>query len=207
MRSSERMRTRRSPLRCFDMSRDRTLSRNSWLRAWTARPQHAERVSASGRVVVHTLLGWYAPRGTQREVIDAGVLVGGQLAYRLRRIAYVTGFTVTQSDDNRSRAANDPAGLLLLQFDAGLEAGGVSSFNPALRGFVAAGFGARSYRFEATPRPTVAAAYAGVGAERHFRRSGLRVEARDYVSAASRGAARGLRHDVQLLAGLGYHFR
>lgn len=171
-----------------------------------ARPQHTERDSA-GRVVAHTLLGWYAPRGSLRGTIDGGALIGGQVAYRLRRVAVVTGLTVTQSDDNRSPGANDPDRLLLLQFDVGLETGAMSSFNPALRGFVGAGIGGRSYRFETPPRPTVAAAYVGAGGEWRFRRSGLRAEARDYFSAIIRDSDRGIQHDLQLLVGLGYHFR
>ena len=172
-----------------------------------ARPQHSGRDSAAGRVTTHTLLGWYAPRGTLRETIDGGALIGGQLAYRLRRVAFVTGLTVTQSDDNRSPVANDPDRLLLLQFDVGLETGAISSFNPALRGFVGAGIGGRSYRFETAPRPTVAAAYVGAGGEWRLGRGGLRAEARDYVSAPIRDSERGVQHDLQLLLGLGYHFR
>lgn len=171
-----------------------------------ARPQHTER-DAAGRVVVHTLLGWYAPRGTLRETIDGGALIGGQLAYRLRRVAFVTGVTVTQSDDNRSPVASDPDRLLLLQFDVGLETGAVSAFNPALRGFVGAGLGGRSYRFETRPRPTVAAAYVGAGGEWRFRRSGLRAEARDYLSPGIRDTDPGMQHDLRLFVGLGYHFR
>ena len=171
---------------------------------FSARAQHVAR--DSGRVAAHTLLGWYAPRAALRKTIDDGVLIGGQLAYRLRRVSLVTGVSVTQSDDKRSSVANDPDGLLMLQFDVGMESA-IASFNPALRGFVGAGFGGRSYRFDTAPRPTVAAAYAGLGAEWRFRRSGLRAEARDYVSAGIRDTDRGIRHDLQLLAGLGYHVR
>ena len=172
----------------------------------SVRAQHAAEESAR-RVVAHTLLGWFAPRAALRETIDRGVLIGGQLAYRLRRVAIVTGLSVTQSDDNRSRVGSPRDGLLLLQFDVGMEAGAISSLTPALRGFMGAGFGGRSYRFETPSRPTVAAAYVGTGAEWRFRRNGLRAEARDYFSAGIRDTDRGIQHDLQLLVGLGFHFR
>ena len=173
----------------------------------SARGQHAEHDSATGRLVAHTLLGWFTPRASLRQTIDRGVLIGGQVAYRVRRVAFVTGLTVTQSDGNRAPVAKDPDRILLLQFDVGVEAGAISSLNPAWRGFVGAGFGGRSYRFEMPPRPTVAAAYVGAGAEWRPGRGGLRAEVRDYFSAGIVDADRGIQHDLQLLVGLGYHFR
>ena len=174
---------------------------------WSAVAQPARRDSAGGRFVAHTLLGLYMPRAGLQQTTDPGILIGGQLAYRVHRIAVVTGLTVTQSDDNRSAPANDPGRLTLVQFDAGVEAGAVSPVNRALRGFLGAGIGGRSYRYEAPPRPTVFAVYMGVGGEWRFRRGGIRAEARDYVSTGDIGADRANQHDAQLLAGIGYHFR
>ena len=171
-----------------------------------ARPQHAARDSAANRMAAHTLLGWYAPRSTLKASIDPGVLIGGQVAYRLRRIALVTGLSVTQSDDNRTRADQPDPLLLLLQLDVGVEAD-ASLATPALRGFVGAGIGGRSYRFATAPRPAVAAGYLAVGAEWRFRQNGLRAEARNYFAGAIAAADPGVQQDLQLLVGLGYHFR
>lgn len=166
------------------------------LRAQTSEPPRP-------RVAVHALLGAFAPTGAHRAVLDDAFAIGGQLAVGITpRLAVVSGALVAQTPSGAPGARD----LTLVQYDLGAEArlARVARVTP----FAGLGGGARTYRYDGgSPRArTVPAGYASLGAELMWRRAGLRVEARDYVTRDEWDGAQ-MRNDVTALAGLAYHFR
>ena len=164
--------------------------------------QHAEQP----RVSVHVLLGALLPTGDHQPTIDNAFTIGGQVGLRLRTGLALVGGVLGSQSAYRDGMRED---LTVVQYDLGLELAPWRTVGRAVP-FLGLGAGARSYdeRGGSTGLRFVPAGYVSVGGELAMGRSGLRVEARDYLSRAeTRGMMGGARNDVTLLAGLAFHFR
>lgn len=164
----------------------------------------------SRRVSAHVLLGGFVPTGLQRRALDPAALIGAQLAVGLRpTLAVVGGVAIAQTSDRSTPASTD---VDLVQFDLGVEvrSGAARPERGRIAPFGGIGIGGRRYdhRAGSAATQTVLAGYLAAGVELALWRTGLRVEARDYLSGGH-GRAEGVpvRNDLALLAGLAHHFR
>lgn len=168
-------------------------------------------VDADGRrVSAHILLGGFVPTGAQRRALGPAALIGAQLAVGLRpQLAVVGGVAIAQTRDRSAPTSTD---VDLVQFDVGVEVGGgaAQSARRGIAPFGGIGIGGRRYdhRADGVATQTVLAGYLAAGAELTLWRTGLRIEARDYLSGGhGRAGGASVRNDLALLAGLAYHFR
>lgn len=158
--------------------------------------------------------GAYIPTGDQRDLLKDAVLIGGQASYRIIPQLAVTGtFGWSPSKDRIS--AGDQT-LDLYQYDLGAEVrapawfasgSGTWDFTP----FAGLGVGGRTYDYRDldVDSKTNVAGYGALGAEFGFGRTGVRLEARDYVTQfrpITGGGDTKTRNDVTLAAGLTVRF-
>jgi hypothetical protein len=174
--------------------------------ASAARGGRAGAPLAAGAVEVRPLVGAFVPTGAQRDLLEDAVLVGGQLAYGLNpNLAVVGTLGWAPSRDRTTAAATRAGGLTtgraetvdLFQYDVGVEgrlprafAGGTWTAVP----FAGLGGGGRTFRYrdlDGADAQTNVAGYGALGVELApaAGRFGLRLEARDYVSAFRASAA------------------
>lgn len=177
--------------------------------AWAQPAPHGADTD-SRRVSAHVLLGGFVPTGLQRRALDPAALIGAQLAVGLRpTLAVVGGVAIAQTSDRSTPASTD---VDLVQFDLGVEvrSGAARPERGRIAPFGGIGIGGRRYdhRAGSAATQTVLAGYLAAGVELALWRTGLRVEARDYLSGGH-GRAEGVpvRNDLALLAGLAHHFR
>jgi hypothetical protein len=183
---------------------------------------------AAGAFELRPVVGAFVPTGDQRDLLDDAVLVGGQLAYAVRpNLAVVGTFGWAPSKDRTTALAGGGAGLLrtgraeavdLFQYDVGVEArlprafaGGTWTAVP----FAGLGGGGRTFRYrdvDGADAQTNVAGYGALGVELApaAGRLGVRLEARDYVSAfrGLRGerSERTARNDLALSGGVTVRF-
>ena len=164
------------------------------------------------RPVVGALMG----TGDQHDALKSAVLVGGQASYAFHpNFALVGTFGWSPSQDKLS--AQQPK-LDLYQYDLGLE-GRLSDLTASssfiTRPYATLGAGGRTYSLRNVPNAdaqTNALGYGAVGVDldHESRKFGVRLEARDNVTAFKgfRGelADRKARNDIQLSAGLTFGF-
>ena len=156
-------------------------------------------------------LGISFATGAQRHEVMGGTTIGLQAAGAIRPSVHVVGtFGWTMSETRRVESHD---ALDVFQYDLGLELGRSYplAFGFALRRFVGAGVGARSYRYRtgALLDRTCAAGYGTLGAELALGNSALRAEARDNVfcyRSPVRGERARTRNDVLFALGFAYHF-
>jgi hypothetical protein len=156
--------------------------------------------------------GAYIPTGDQRDLLEDAVLVGGQASYRILPQLAVTGTFGWAPSKDRVTAGDQT--LDLFQYDLGAEARAQSwlasdswDFTP----FIGLGVGGRTYDYRDldVDSKTNVAGYAALGGEIGFGRTGVRLEARDYVSQFKPLSGDGdtkTRNDVTLAAGLTVRF-
>lgn len=179
--------------------------------------------SLGGAVALRPVVGAFIPTGKNRDVLDDAVLMGAQLSYRVSSNFSVVGsFAWSPSTDRTTwgptSASNVDEDLDVFQYDLGVEGrlpdvvGGASW---ALNPFAAVGAGGRTYHYrdiDDQDSETNVVGYVGLGTDIAPRSGswGIRVEARDYISAFKglRGelSERKARNDVVLTAGLTYRF-
>jgi len=161
---------------------------------------------------VRPFVGAYVPVGKQHRLLDGGVALGAQLALEFARGAHaVAGFTWVPTNQ---RGLDTDARVEMAQFDLGAEwlSPGRRRVQAGFDPLVGVGLGIRAYRSRDTDTPSQAnlGAYGALGGELRLGRVGLRLEARDYVTAF-RGldgrAATSLRTDTAVALGLAYHIR
>jgi hypothetical protein len=154
--------------------------------------------------------GAYIPTGNQRDLLKDAVLVGAQASYRVLPQLAVTGsFGWSPSKD---RISVGDQTLDLYQYDVGAEVRAPSWFASSsgswdFTPFAGLGVGGRTYNYRDldVDSKTNVAGYGALGAELGFGRTGLRLEARDYVSQFKPLTGDGdskTRNDVTLAAGL-----
>ena len=157
--------------------------------------------------------GAYIPTGDQRDLLKDAVLVGAQASYRVLPQLAVTGtFGWAPSKD---RITDGDQTLDLYQYDLGAEvrapswfagSSGSWDFTP----FAGLGVGGRTYDYRDldVDSKTNVAGYGALGGELGFGRTGVRFEARDYVSQFKplAGGDAKTRNDVTLAAGLTVRF-
>lgn len=155
--------------------------------------------------------GAYIPTGDQRDLLKDAVLVGAQASYRVTPKFAVTG-TVGWSPSKDRITVGDET-LDLYQYDVGAElrapswfTSGAWDFTP----FAGLGVGGRTYDYRDldVDAKTNVAGYGVLGGELGFGRTGIRVEARDYVSRFKPfdGGDAKTRNDVTVAAGLTLKF-
>jgi len=183
--------------------------------ALAATDANAQNVTPSSEIgfEVRPYAGAYIPTGDQRDLLKDAVLVGAQASYRILPQLAVTGtFGWSPSKD---RITDGDQTLDLYQYDLGAEvrapawfAAGTGSwdFTP----FAGLGVGGRTYDYRDldVDSKTNVAGYGALGGEFGFGRTGLRLEARDYVSQFEplAGGDAKTRNDVTLAAGLTVRF-
>ena len=183
--------------------------------ALAATSAHAQAVASSPGIgfEVRPYAGAYIPTGTQRDLLKDAVLVGAQASYRILPQLALTGtFGWSPSKD---RIADGNQTLDLYQYDLGAEvrapswfasSAGAWDFTP----FAGIGVGGRTYDYRDldVDSKTNVAGYGALGAELGFGRTGVRFEARDYVSQFEplSGGDTKTRNDVTLAAGLTVRF-
>lgn len=162
------------------------------------------------------LVGALVATGDHHDLLKNAVLVGAQASYRLHSdLALVGSFGWSPSED---KTATSQAKLDLYQYDLGLE-GQANDLTPgtalSTRPYVIIGAGARTYNLRnvaGAGAQTNPLAYAGVGVDldQSNGRIGLRLEARDNVTAFKglRGELqeRKARNDLQFAAGVTFGF-
>jgi hypothetical protein len=176
-------------------------------------------VPRGGQFELRPLVGALLATGAHHDLLENAVLVGGEVAYRLHRNVGVVGAVAWSPSSDRTTWGTG-AGLHhgedvdLYQYDLGVEGrlpGRLGSAAWTVTPFGSLGAGGRTYRYrdvDGVDARTNFVAYAGAGADLGPRegRWGVRVEARDYVSAFKglRGELpeREARNDVSLVAGL-----
>jgi hypothetical protein len=155
--------------------------------------------------------GAYLPTGDQRDLLKDALLVGAQASYRILPQLAVTGTFGWSPSKDRITAGDQT--LDLYQYDIGAEARAPSwlasdawDFTP----FAGLGVGGRTYDYRDldVDAKTNVAGYGALGAELGFGRTGVRLEARDYVSQFKplTGGDSKTRNDVTLAAGLTLRF-
>ena len=162
---------------------------------------------------VRPYAGAYIPTGDQRDLLKDAVLVGAQASYRILPQLAVTG-TLGWAP-SKDRIADGDQTLDLYQYDLGAEvrapswfasSAGAWDFTP----FAGIGVGGRTYDYRDldVDSKTNVAGYGARGAEHGFGRTGVRFEARDYVSQFEplSGGDTKTRNDVTLAAGLTVRF-
>ena len=172
-------------------------SRGDWYRGFELRPY----------------TGAYLPTGDQRDVLKDAVLVGAQASYRLAPfLALTSSFGWSPSED---RIIPGDETLDIFQYDLGAEARatswrrfGAMDFTP----FMGLGLGGRTYNYrdlDDVDSKTNFLGYGALGGELGIGRVGLRLEARDNVSAFKPligGGDTKTRNDVTVAAGLTIRF-
>ena len=155
--------------------------------------------------------GAYIPTGDQRDFLKDAVIVGAQASYRIVPQLAITGtFGWSPSKD---RVTLGDQKIDLYQYDIGAElrapswlGAGAWDFTP----FAGLGVGGRTYDYRDldVDAKTNVAGFGVLGGELGFGRTGLRVEARDYVSRFKpfTGGDAKTRNDVTVAAGLTLKF-
>jgi hypothetical protein len=157
--------------------------------------------------------GNIVPTGGQRDAIKRSNLTVAQLSYVVRPpIAITASIGWARSRDIAS--VGDPR-LDVFTYDLGTEfraRGWITGHDVTFRPFTGAGAGARSYNYrslEVDARHNVSG-YVAAGGELGFKRVGLRLEVRDYVSGfkpLSGGGTARTGNDVVVMAGLRFGTR
>lgn len=157
----------------------------------------------------HLQLGSYVPLGALRRGFGPTMLVGIQGSRRLtRNVGAVVSLSAAQLRDERELTRTE---WYLWQYDAGLEASAGHAGrlrHPAV--FAGAGVGGRTYNLVGPERGarSALAAYVATGAEVRARRTGFRLESRMYLARpGGQPDGRAARTDLDVTAGLAYHFR
>ncbi len=176
-----------------------------------------------GRLELRPFAGAFVPTGDQRDLLEDAVFTGGQLAYRLHRNVSVVGTfawapTTDKTTWGPAGARRRDEAVDLYQYDLGVEGRLpelVASAAWSLSPFGTLGAGGRTYDYRdvaGADARTNFVGYVGAGAELAPRggRWGVRVEARDHVSAFKglRGelTERKARNDVTIAAGRTVNF-
>jgi hypothetical protein len=182
--------------------------------AFAAADANAQIAPSAARIglEIRPYAGAYIPTGDQRDLLKDAVLVGAQASYRVLPQLAVTGTFGWSPSKDRITAGDQT--LDLYQYDLGAEArapswiaSGSWDFTP----FVGLGVGGRTYNYrdlDADSKTNVAG-YGALGGEFGFGRTGVRIEARDYVSQfrpITSGGDTKTRNDVTLAAGLTLRF-
>ena len=176
---------------------------------------HAQRTSAEltrNEFELRPVIGAYFPTGDQRDVVGDAFHLGLQASYVVLPKLSVVGTFAWSASEGRG-IANSPK-IDLFHYDAGVEgrtAGVSTSSGWSFAPFAGVGLGARTYRARtgSVGNETEFAGYGALGAEVLKRRAGVRIEVRDYLSAAGPTralVASGTRNDVTLAAGLTIRF-
>jgi hypothetical protein len=167
---------------------------------------------ASHNIELRPFVGAMVPTGDQRDLLESSVLTGGELSWQFRPNFAVTGsFGWAPSND---RTLADRPTVDLYQYDVALEGrldNLLSSSAWSLRPYARLGAGGRTYNYrnvEGTNAQTDFVGHGAIGIDvaPAASRVGLRVEARDNVSAfrGLRGEMnnRVTRNDMQFTTGL-----
>ena len=189
-----------------------------------AAPARAQTASAPSGFELRPFVGAFIPTGDQRDLLDDAVFTGGQLGYRFTPNVALTaglGWAPTKDLTGAGRAGGGAADLDLFQYDLGVEGRlpGAFAFGATrsvwVSPFLGLGAGARTFNYrdlDAIDAETNFVGHGALGVDvgPGDARWGVRLEARDYVSAFKglRGerAERTARNDVSLAAGLTFHF-
>lgn len=182
------------------------------LTAAAAGSASAQDVVVSRGFELRPYAGAYLPTGDQRDLLKDAVLVGAQASYRIVPQLAITGTLGWSPSEDRITTGNQK--LDLYQYDVGAEVrapswlrSGALEFTP----FAGLGVGGRTYDYRDldVSAKTNVAGFGGIGGELGFGRTGLRFEARDYVSRfkplTGDGDAK-TRNDVTVTAGLSLKF-
>jgi hypothetical protein len=166
----------------------------------------------SHNIELRPFVGAMVPTGDQRDLLESSVLTGGELSWQFRPNFAVTGsFGWAPSND---RTLADRPTVDLYQYDVALEGrldNLLSSSAWSLRPYARLGAGGRTYNYrnvEGTNAQTDFVGHGAIGIDvaPAASRVGLRVEARDNVSAfrGLRGEMnnRVTRNDMQFTTGL-----
>jgi hypothetical protein len=180
--------------------------------AVTAIDAGAQTVAPAKRFELLVSSGSMVPTGVQRDAVKRANLTVGQFIYVARpaiAIAASLGWART-----RDLALQAGSRLNVFTYDLGAEFRGVpvSAGKVTARPFVGAGAGARTYDYRSADSDARhnASGYASVGGELRYRRIGLRVEARDYVTSfkpLTGGDSAPVRNDIVFMAGLRFGLR
>jgi len=173
---------------------------------FTAGDAAAQATHARWELVVPT--GLVLPTGAQRDALDRSKLTAVQVAYVIRP-SFAVNATVGWARSRDLGAANEPK-LDVFTYDVGVEVRAprwLTYRTATLSPFAGAGVGARSYNYRSLDVDAThnVAAYASAGGELRYRRVGLRLEARDYVTGfrpLDGAGATESRNDIALMAGL-----
>jgi len=173
---------------------------------------NAQNAIGSRGFEVRPYAGAYIPTGDQRDLLEDAVLVGAQASYRILPQLAITGTFGWSPSKDRISVGNQK--LDLYQYDVGAElrapswfTSGAWDFTP----FAGLGVGGRTYDYrdlDDVDAKTNVAGFGVLGGELGFGRTGLRIEARDYVSQFKpfTGGDSKTRNDVTVAAGLTLRF-
>jgi hypothetical protein len=180
----------------------------AWVTAAASVPAQRASRDTGQRIAAHTLLGVRMPTGRERDVFGPAFLIGGQVAVRMGRYAAAMMSVSAAQGDDRTHLGDNA--LTTVQYDVGVERRGCPFCGslPAVKPFAGVGVGGRTYRHDRDSRPatTSATVYVAAGAELRKGRAGFRAELRDYLVGVRQEGRRTVWNDINLQAGLAYHF-
>jgi len=184
--------------------------------ALLAAPRHlaaqpAQAASPAPPGAVRAFVGAYVPTGDHRDLLKDAVTVGAAVSYDLNAYFGVTGSLSWAPTADRTLRDET---VDLWQYDVGVEAGprAASVGRWVAKPFAGLGLGGRTYSYrdvDDADAQTVFDGYGALGVDAAYRRFGLRVEARDYVSdfKGLRGdRERSTRNDVTVVAAAAVRF-
>lgn len=174
-------------------------------------PAVAQEQQPSRRFQIAPFVGAFIPTGEQRDLVDDAPLAGLTVSYEVEpHVAIVGSFGWAGSEGTAPALADD---VDVFQYDLGIQGGYAFDLGKglALKPFVGAGFGARTYhlRHLDLEDETDFAGYLGAGADLLFRNLALGVTVRDYVTYCDGIGARmdaEARNDIALFTSLGVRF-
>lgn len=170
---------------------------------------------ASHSVELRPFVGALVPTGDQRDLLESSVMTGAELSWEFRPNFAVTGsLGWAPSNDRTLVAANTDNKLDVYQYDLAVEGrlnNIMASSSWAVRPYARVGAGGRTYNYrnlDGVDAQTDVVGHGAIGVDiaPSMSRFGLRIEARDNVSAfrGLRGELndRVTRNDMQFTSGL-----
>ena len=168
---------------------------------------------STGRFELRPLVGAYLPTGDHRDLLSDAITIGAQAGYAItENVSLVATFGGTSSSDRQIPLDDD---LDLFSYDIGAEltksfpvGSGTMTFSP----FIGLGAGGRmyDYRNRETDPETDFAGYGAIGGQLRLSTIGIRIEARDYMSAfqglTGEMTERTARNDVSIFTALSLSF-
>jgi hypothetical protein len=169
-------------------------------------------VEAQGRLESRSVIGAFVPTGDHGDELDGALMMGSSLAFRTSETLSLVG-RLTWSGSNAKQLSGSPE-VKVYSYDLGAEyrvADVAAGRSWRLRPFVGGGVGGRTYNADVSgmKNETDFVGYGALGIQADYKKIGVRIEGRDYLSrydGLSGTDDRATRNDIGISAGLAFRF-